>query len=157
MSHRKPDERRPGHREAPRLTVVRANGGRLTTPEPESGWLARTRAAWSTYWRDAVSTLSQPADAEALRRLFALYDARERTWRLFLKAPFTRGSKGQQVLNPMGAFALQLDEKIGQLERGFGITPRARLQLGITLGEAKRSLSDLAREAQAMPAAQVGE
>ena len=97
--------------------------------------------------RDGMAKLTQPADGEALRRLFALYDARERTWRLFLKNVYVRGSKGQQVLNPMGAFALQLDARIERLEAAFGITPKARLQLGITFGEAKKSLEDLAREA----------
>jgi P27 family predicted phage terminase small subunit len=150
VSKKKPPERRLRHDDGPQLSVVRVAAtqiGSMAVPPAESGWLARTRCAWVTFWREALSTLTQPADGEALRRLFALYDARERTWRLFVKNPYTRGSKGQQVLNPMGTFALQLDARIERLEQAFGITPKARLQLGVVLGEAKKSLEDLAREA----------
>ena len=40
---------------------------------------------------------------------------------------------------------LQLDEEIRQLEDRLGLTPRARLQLGITFSEAAKSLDDLNR------------
>ena len=150
MSRKKSAERRLRHGDGPQLSVVHVDSApslSVAVPLPESGWLARTRSAWTTFWREGIAKLTQPADGEALRRLFALYDARERTWRLFVKAPYVRGSKGQQVLNPMGTFALQLDARIERLEQSFGITPKARLQLGITFGEAKKSLEDLARDA----------
>ena len=150
MSRKKPADRRLRHGEGPGLKVIRVSSVQslsIRVPPAECGWMARTRTAWATFWRDGMAKLTQPADGEALRRLFALYDARERTWRLFLKNVYVRGSKGQQVLNPMGAFALQLDARIERLEAAFGITPKARLQLGITFGEAKKSLEDLAREA----------
>jgi hypothetical protein len=49
----------------------------------------------------------------------------------------------------MGRQMLSLDVEIRQLEDRFGLTPRARLQLGITYGEAKKSLEELNAELQA--------
>ena len=147
MSRKKLPEQRQRHGETPQLAVIRATTRPVNVPTPEAGWLARTRTAWTAFWRDGIAQLVTPVDGEAARRLFGLYDARQRFWAVFLKAPYSRGSTGQQVLNPAGAFALQLDARIERLERAFGITPAARLQLGVTLGEAKRSLDDLAREA----------
>jgi len=147
VSRKKPPERRQRHGERPRLTVMRAVRPVSRSNDPEPGWLPATRRAFATFWQQEIAQLAQPVDGLAVRRLFALYDGRERAWRLFLKSPYIRGSTGQQVLNPMGAFALQLDARIAPIERAFGITPKARLQLGITFGEARRSLEDLAREA----------
>lgn len=147
MSRKKPTERRQRHGETPRLAVIRLDRRAPPVPSPESGWLLRTKAAWATFWREGIAQLAQPADGEALRRLFALYDARERCWRLFLRRPNVTGSKGQTVLNPMGDFALKLDARIERLERAFGMTPAARLSLGIAFGEARKSLEDLARDA----------
>jgi hypothetical protein len=49
------------------------------------------------------------------------------------------------VLNPMGRAMHEFDSEIRQMEDRLGMTPRARLQLGITMGEAARSLADLNR------------
>ena len=53
------------------------------------------------------------------------------------------GSKEQPVLSPLLGYVLSLDAEIRQLEDRFGLTPRARLQLGVTFGEAHRSLAEL--------------
>jgi hypothetical protein len=63
---------------------------------------ARPFDAWRTFWRHGIAQLVAPIDVLAIRRLFALYDARERTWRLFLKNPLTPGSKGQLTMHPLG-------------------------------------------------------
>src|SRR5437899_2350984 len=109
MSHKKPAERRQRHGEVPPLAVIRTGMRPAVVPEGERGWLAATRASWRTFWREGIARLTEPVDEVAIRRLFALYDARARLWALFLKRPHTRGSTGQEVLNPMGAFALQLE------------------------------------------------
>lgn len=150
MSHRKdPETRLRRNREAP-LKILRPDGpgGRESAvPAPEPGWSVTTRAAWRTYWRDGLARLTTPVDGVAVRRLFALYDARERLWQLFLKSPLATGSKGQEIMHPAGAFALAIDGRVERLERSFGIGPKARAALGITFAEARASLEDLAREA----------
>jgi hypothetical protein len=49
------------------------------------------------------------------------------------------------VLNPLLKHVAALDGEIRQLEDRFGLTPLARLRLGVTFGEAHRSLADLNR------------
>ncbi len=49
------------------------------------------------------------------------------------------------VLNPLGRQLCKFDSEIRQLEDRLGLTPRARLQLGIVYGEARGSLDDINR------------
>lgn len=145
MSHRKPPERRQ-RRNKPRSVSLAPRGAQ---PIPEPGnWLQPTREAWSTFWRDGVAQVVQSADEPSLRRLFELYDSRARLWAAFTKRPYVEGSRGQPRLNPLGPFCLALDAQIQRIERAFGITPAARAALGIQFSAAKKSLDELAREAQ---------
>jgi hypothetical protein len=86
-----------------------------------------------------------PADHPALLRLFTLLDERERCARAASKQRLIKGSQGQPVLNPLLKQVAALDTEIRQLEDRFGLTPLARLRLGVTFGEAHRSLADLNR------------
>jgi hypothetical protein len=150
MRHRKPADKRHHHGEPPLLTVIRTGTPleRSTpAPVPETGWLAATARAWRAFWSGGVAQLTAPVDEPAIRRLFRYYDAQERAWRVFLKHPLVKGSQAQEVLNPLARFALQLEDRIGHLERQFGITAKARADLGISFAGAQRSLEDLAREA----------
>jgi phage terminase small subunit len=53
------------------------------------------------------------------------------------------------VLNPLGKHMATLDSEIRHLEDRLGLTPRARLQLGITYADAHRSLEERNRALQA--------
>lgn len=108
--------------------------------------LARTVKAWEMFWTSEISGLVVDADREALDRLFCLYDTRERMQRTFLEKPFTTGSTGQTVVHPAAKEVAALDERILRLEDRFGITPSARLKLGIVLGAAARSLEEMNRD-----------
>jgi hypothetical protein len=99
--------------------------------------------AGETFWTSSVSGLVEEADQPAVRRLFTLYDERERALRAFRRARFLAGSKGQPVLNPLARLMLVLDAEIRKLEEVFGIGPVARLKAGIAFAEATRSLQDL--------------
>jgi hypothetical protein len=55
------------------------------------------------------------------------------------------GSTGQEVLNPLAKYIAQCDAESRALEDRFGLNAKARLQLGITFGEAKKTLDDLNR------------
>lgn len=117
-------------------------------PPPHPGrrkLLKVTVEAWSTFWQSDLAALVNDADRPALDRLFRMYDQRERFDRLLLAEPFTTGSTGQLVTNPAAKEVASLDGRIRDLEDRFGLTPKARLQLGITLGAAAKSLDDLNR------------
>lgn len=109
--------------------------------------LAVTVQAWEAFWSSpALAGLVQPADLAALHRLFVLYDDRERMERAYRAQPFTAGSTGQMVVNPAAREIASMDPRISQLEDRFGLTPMARLKLGLTFGEAQRSLDAINRE-----------
>jgi P27 family predicted phage terminase small subunit len=105
-----------------------------------------TREAWAAYWSSSLPQLLTDADHPALVRLFDLYDQRERMARAFRREPFSTGSTGQKIVNPAARELATLDGRIVALEDRFGITPLARMKLGIAIGEAARSLEDLNRE-----------
>ncbi len=148
MSPRKPAAKRQrrGTDDVGTLKVV----ADVETPElPTLGGkkaLAYTRTAWASYWSSSLPQLLTDADHSALLRLFGMYDERERLNRQFRKSPFVTGSTGQTVAHPSAKLVASLDGRIVALEDRFGITPLARMKLGIAIGEAARSLEDLNSE-----------
>jgi P27 family predicted phage terminase small subunit len=83
----------------------------------------------------------------ALERLFALYDDLERSNAAVKKSGhMVTGSQGQAVLNPLLRHIQVTQGEVRQLEDRFGLSPRARLSLNVTLGEAAKSLADLNSE-----------
>ncbi len=115
-------------------------------PDAPDGLLMASRAAWDALWQSPVASTYLPSDLPALRRLFALIDERERAFRVARKQRMTEGHKGQPVLNPALRYVGDLDAEIRQLEDRFGLTPRARMQLGVAFGEAHRSLDAMNAE-----------
>lgn len=132
-----------------KLTLHQGGGRIASIPGVPDGLLKSTRESWKNYWHSNLAQIVQlGTDMSAIIRLFTLYDERERAYRSYKKHPLVEGSQGQMVLNPMGRQMSVLDTEIRQLEDRLGMTPRARLQLGITYGEAKKSLKEINREIQ---------
>lgn len=117
-------------------------------PTPPAGLLKRTRDRWTDYWSSPVAKLADPvSDLPALERLFALYDDLERSNAAVKKrGHMVTGSQGQAVLNPLLRHIQVTQAEVRQLEDRFGLSPRARLSLNVTLGEAAKSLADLNSE-----------
>jgi P27 family predicted phage terminase small subunit len=108
--------------------------------------LAETTKAWVSFWESEIAGLVTDPDMPALTRLFRMYDQRTRYERIVLKTPFVTGSTGQTVSHPASKEIASLDGRILQLEDRLGITPMARLKLGITFGAAAKSLEDMNRD-----------
>lgn len=139
----KPAERRQ-RRNRPALVSLPTVGTTPSfAPDPPSGLLVTSAAAWSALWASPVASTYLPSDLSALRRLFELLDERERAFEVARDARLTEGSKGQPVLNPLLGYVAELASEIRALEDRFGLSPRARMQLGIAFGEAHRSLDAL--------------
>jgi P27 family predicted phage terminase small subunit len=133
------------NRERRDVGLVSLDGGLATMPDPTPGWLAVTKADWTALWSSALVTALLPVTDEAtVRRLFGLRDERERMMRGIRRARIVLGSRGQPRANPLYAQVAAFDAEIRQLEDRVGLSPRARLQLGISLGVAVRSLADIA-------------
>ncbi len=129
------------------IGLVAISGGRPEPPAPPAGLLAETVADWQAFWTSALASAAVPAtDLPAITRLFRLRDERERMARVVRKARVVLGSEGQPRANPLYSQINSFDAEIRQIEDRFGLTPMARLKLGITLGDAARSLADLNAE-----------
>lgn len=113
------------------------------TPGSPSGLLAVHRDEWDRLWSSPLASSFAESDVPALERLFQLRDEALRHQRAGRKRPTVFGSQGQEVLNPVLRQRDALLGEIRQLEDRFGLSPRSRLQLGITLLESHRSLAEL--------------
>jgi P27 family predicted phage terminase small subunit len=117
---------------------------RITVPPMPEGLLKSTQSLWTTFWQSPLAqTVDPQSDMAAIRRYFSLSDERERIYRGFRRKRMVLGAAGQKVLNPMGRALHAFDSELRQLEDRLGLTPRARLTLGIQLTEAARSLAEL--------------
>lgn len=143
---RKSPERRQ-RRNTPELgavTVLPSGGSVRPVASPD--WLPETVAEWEALWSSDLVSVIQSTDHPAISRLFDWRDRLTRTLRLeqalrdqAIESPFVDGSKGQPVANPLfasaeqaGSKALQIEARIVALEDRLGLSPRARLGLGVT-------------------------
>ena len=113
-------------------------------PRPPTGLLKVNRDTWAEFWSSPLAQTAVPGtDLPALRRLWSLYDQRERSYRAAAKQRVVSGSMGQQRVHPLLTRADKLEAPILALEDRFGLSPRSRLTLGVILGDAARSLADI--------------
>ena len=119
-----------------------------SVPNPPPGLLKVSRDMWSAFWQsDLGRAASTVTDLPVVTRLFTLYDERERAYRAVRKeGRLVEGSQGQPVMNPLLRQMSTFDVEIRNLEDRMGMSPKARLMLGIQLGAAKKTLDDLNRE-----------
>jgi P27 family predicted phage terminase small subunit len=123
-------------------------GGKLPVPDPPTGILKASKQTWTTFWESDLGqspAIRRDTDLGVVERLWQLYDERDRAYRGYKRARLIKGSQGQMVLNPLGRMFLDLEGKIQSLEDRIGLSPMARLKLGITFGQAHQSLEDLNR------------
>ena len=126
------------------LRVLSGNVAPRKVPKPPMGMLKKTREYWAEFWESDLAQLTEPAtDMMALVRLYRLFDERERADRACRKNRLVEGSHGQIVGNPLGRLIPQYDREIRHLEDRFGLSPKSRLMLGITFGQAGKTLEDL--------------
>jgi P27 family predicted phage terminase small subunit len=117
-------------------------GGRRTPPAPK-GLSKLLEQAWAVFWSSPLAAHTTEADFVALLRLFRLYQQREHYDQIGSEEPLVQGSTKQMILNPLLKELDSLDTKILALEDRFGLSPRARLQLQVTLGDAADGLKKL--------------
>ena len=143
MSNRKPADRRQNvaTRDA---GLLPRSGDSAVVPQPEDTWSVGTVERWQDFWTSPLAAQAETSDQGALRRLFWLYNeielliaAVEDTGRV------VAGSTGQPRANPLYKQIQEFQAEARQLEDRFGLSPKARLQLGITFAEAASSLDAL--------------
>jgi len=137
------ENRQRAHPGEARPVIVSMSARPRMSPEAPTALLAASAADWARLWASPLASTFVESDLPALRRLFQLRDERTRSFRAAGRARLVAGSKGQPRLSPLLGYIAQLDAEIRALEDRFGLTPRARMALGISLGEAHRSLAEL--------------
>lgn len=141
-----PPTRKPAEQRQNRVTkdvVVPLRSGSVM-PEPEGGWRSATADRWAEFWGSKLAANVEDSDHGALRRLFRLYDELERLWEAVEETGrVVDGSQGQPRPNPLFKQIETFQAEARQLEDRFGLSPKSRLQLGITFADAHLSLASL--------------
>ena len=145
MTRAKPLDQRE-HRIRPKLVEMSAYKKR-NIPKLSGRYLKNTQLWWEAFWTsDLASAIDEKSDQSIIYRLATLMDERERIYKQAKKDRLVVGSQGQVVINPLYSAMLKLDAEIRQLEDRIGMNPKARVSLGISIGQAKKSLADLNAE-----------
>ncbi len=121
----------------------------VIVPDPPDGLSPRQMASWSEFWQSELSRLVKTTDHAPVRRLWAYYQQHEDLTSIFAKGRMVAGSTGQPRLNPALDGLMKLETAIVRLENELGLTPSARLRLGITFADAASSLDQLNERIQA--------
>ena len=112
-------------------------------PEPPDGLSPQRIADWHRYFDSQLAGLVQETDMSAVRRLWNYYQQHDELTDIFAKSRLVAGSTGQPRMNPAADALLKLETAILRLENELGLTPSARLRLGITFADATNSLEKL--------------
>lgn len=145
------DQRSPRTRSGD-LQLVTSTAPSLNAPAHPTHWHRDTVNEWEQLFDSRLAQYLAPTDLPAVLRLFGMYDDRRRLEATAREHPYVEGSQGQVVLNPAHGAISNLDGRILALEDRIGLSPKARLGLGIQLGEAAKSLDSLNRLMAPAPA-----
>lgn len=126
-----------GHRTGRDLVAI---GHRPVVPPPTApkALLPETKRYWRMLWQSRVaSAWDRESDLVAVTRYIKLLDRWLRFDALVTQAPLVRGSKDQLRANPLSLRMDAIEGQVRGLEEQLGLTPAARLRLGISLVEAQ--------------------
>lgn len=123
----------------------------VIVPDPPTGLLKKSKEIWRDYFTSPVSqAVELSSDRPRLERWILLVDEWHRTLRAMRKrGRWELGSQGQPVLSPLAGYLMQLEGQIKAAETELGMTPRARLSLGIAIGQVQKTIADLNAELDA--------
>lgn len=115
-----------------------------------------SRDRWESFWSsDVARAVDWGADGDRLVRWIRYVDEWHRAMRDYRRERVATGSMGQPVLHPLAGYIAQLEQAIAKAEAEFGLTPLARMRLGIATGEAAltaQRLNELTRGGDDTPA-----
>lgn len=140
----KEDGRRQRARASKNLRLVEAyDPETMPTPEPPDTLGPAQLEAWDRFFASPLAGLVKDTDMAVVRRLFTYYQQHDDLGAIFERSKLVSGSTGQPRMNPAHDAMLKLEGAILRLENELGLTPSARLRLGITFADATTSLTEL--------------
>jgi P27 family predicted phage terminase small subunit len=136
----KPPDIARGHRRHPQLVEVEGRAARA--PRPPAGLREETRKLWGQLWHSPVAHAWDPqSDLPVLVRYIRLLDRWLRYDELLSRAPLVQGSRGQLRPNPLAARLDAVEGQVHALEEQLGLTPVARMRLGLSLFAARKAIA----------------
>ena len=143
MSNRKAPEKRQ-NRVTADAGLLPVGGAVADVPGPSVAWRPGTVERWAEFWGSPLAGQVQVSDYGPLRRLFWLYDECDRLLEAIeATGRVVEGSQGQPRANPLYKQVQEFQAEARQLEDRFGLSPKARLALGISFAEAAMGLDAL--------------
>lgn len=104
---------------------------------------ATTKKLWDAFWSSEIAAAITPEMHGAVLRWIRTYDQWVRAMDVVEKEPFVTGSQGQPVKNPLMDWISSRETELARLERDFGLTIKARADLGISVGQAQMTAHQL--------------
>jgi len=117
----------------------------VVIPDPPEGLDGARLESWRGFFESELSQLVNGTDLSAVNRLWSYYQQHADLTNIFAKGRMVAGSTGQPRLNPALDGLMKLETAILRLENELGLTPSARLRLGIVFADATNSLDELAQ------------
>lgn len=154
----KSPDRRQNRIKRPELGIVQALP--VTIPEPPTGLLKGTIDRWEAYWRSPVAQIARDSggiDLPGLHRWILNVDEWTRAMRALRRKRIVLGSMGQPTLNPLAGYISARESAIAAAEVAYGMTPIARLRLGIAVGQAKLTAQQMNKDLDASDRAEPDE
>jgi hypothetical protein len=129
------------------VTLGEAVGGlkKFTLPKRSDGlaYDLRTRRMYAALWADPVSSALSPVDRELVVRWAQSVDDWIKALESARADPVTTGSMHQDVASPYFAIAAQALIAAERVEQQLGVGALNRARLGLTIGQARKSLQEL--------------
>lgn len=133
-------------------TVVLTASAARKVPTPPKGLTRTAVAIWREFWRSPLGdAVDYRGDGPALRRWITLVSLRDAILAsfgpgAFDNLPVVYGSTGGNlIVHPLLRLEERYSREIMMYEDRFGMTPLARMRLGVAIGQAHESLDAMRR------------
>lgn len=120
--------------------------------DPGDPPFAHQREEWDIYWGSPAGAVARPEDKPAVVRLFKLRANFEASLAIASEEPQVNGSTGQVRPNPFFDTALKLETAITRLENELGLTPKARITLGLSTAQTALTVAQINERLTPAPA-----
>ena len=115
--------------------TIKRSSTPLPMPDPPSTLGTVGRTCWANVWTLGQGVY-QPTDTYVVERYCSLHERRHQLLVLVeAEGWLTTGSTGQVVVHPAAKMVSDIEGRLSTLEDRLGLTPEARLRLGITAVE----------------------
>ena len=135
----KPRDIRQNKIKRPEVGIVKVDpASKPVIPLAPKGLTTASKKRWRTFWLSPLASVVEiSTDLHRVERWIQAVDEYEKVGKVFRSSRLVKGSTGQPVLNPLASYLTSLEATISRAEQELGMTPLARLKLGIAVGQAK--------------------